>query len=56
MGENCIIESRLEKELLNAVPTVGPKITGWFTGVVGFLGPVVLTLLVVHFFKKYFMK
>jgi hypothetical protein len=24
--------------------------------VVGFLGPVVLTLLVVHFFKKYFMK
>jgi len=42
--------------VLDAVPAVGPYITGWFTGVVGFLGPVVLTLLVVHFFKKYFMK
>jgi hypothetical protein len=40
---------------LNAIPIVGPYITGLFTGVVAFLAPVALTLLVVHFVKKYFM-
>ena len=38
---------------LNAVPAVGPYITGMFTAVVAFLAPVALTLLVVHFVKKY---
>jgi hypothetical protein len=41
---------------LNSLPFVGPYITGMFTAVVGFLSPVVLTLLVVWFIKKYFMK
>jgi hypothetical protein len=41
---------------LNSLPFVGPYITGMFTAVVGFLAPVVLTLLVVWFIKKYFMK
>jgi hypothetical protein len=39
---------------LNAVPAVGKYITGMFTGVVAFLAPVALTLLFVHFVKKYF--
>jgi len=39
---------------LTSIPAVGPYITGLFTGVVMFLGPVVLTLLVIHFVKKYF--
>ncbi len=38
---------------LNAVPAVGKYITGMFTSVVAFLAPVGLTLLVVHFVKKY---
>ncbi len=41
---------------LNSIPAVGPFITGFFSGVVAFLAPVLLTLLVVHFVKKYFMK
>jgi hypothetical protein len=41
---------------LDMVPGVGPYITGIFTGVVAFLGPVILTVLVVYFVKKYFMK
>ncbi len=39
---------------LDAVPAVGKYITGMFTSVVGFLAPVALTLLVIHFVKKYF--
>ncbi len=39
---------------LNAIPAVGPYITGIFNTVVTFLAPVALTLLVVHFVKKYF--
>jgi hypothetical protein len=38
---------------LNTIPAVGSYITGMFTSVVAFLGPVALTLLVVHFVKKY---
>jgi hypothetical protein len=40
---------------LNSVPVVGPFITGIFTAAVAFLGPILLTLLVIWFFKKYFM-
>jgi len=40
---------------LNSIPTVGPYLTGIFTAAVAFLGPVLLTLLVLFFFKKYFM-
>lgn len=39
---------------LNSLPFVGPYLTGMFTAVVVFLAPVVLTLLVVYFVKKYF--
>jgi uncharacterized membrane protein len=39
---------------LGAVPAVGSYLSGFFGGVVGFLGPVALTLLVVYFWKKYF--
>jgi hypothetical protein len=39
---------------LNSIPAVGSYITGAFTAVVAFLAPVALTLLVVHFVKKYF--
>jgi hypothetical protein len=39
---------------LDSVPAVGPYLTGFFSGVVHFLAPVVLTLLVVYFVKKYF--
>jgi hypothetical protein len=39
---------------LNGIPAVGPYLTGAFTAVVAFLGPVLLTLLVVYFVKKYF--
>jgi hypothetical protein len=41
---------------LNSLPFIGPYLTGMFTAVVGFLAPVVLTLLVIWFFRKYFMK
>jgi len=40
---------------LNSVPAVGTYITGIFTAAVVFLAPVLLTLLVIFFFKKYFM-
>ena len=40
---------------LDSIPAVGKYITGAFTAVVAFLAPVALTLLVVHFVKKYFM-
>ncbi len=35
---------------------VGPYLTGIFTATVGFLAPVVLTLLVIWFFKKHILK
>jgi len=41
---------------LNDVPAVGPYLTGAFSAVVAFLYPVILTLLVVWFVKKYFFK
>jgi|WetSurMetagenome_2_1015567.scaffolds.fasta_scaffold1110749_1 hypothetical protein len=41
--------------VLTGIPAIGPFITGIFAGVVAFLGPVLLTLLVVHFVRKYFM-
>jgi hypothetical protein len=34
---------------------IGTYLTGIFGAVVGFLGPVLLTVLVMHFVKKYFM-
>jgi hypothetical protein len=37
-----------------AIPAVGPYLSGFFQGVVGFLTPVGLTLLIVYFWKKYF--
>jgi hypothetical protein len=40
---------------LNSIPTVGPYLTGIFTAAVAFLAPILLTLLVLFFFKKYFM-
>ena len=40
---------------LDSIPAVGKYLTGAFTAVVAFLAPVALTLLVIHFFKKYFM-
>jgi len=40
---------------LNSVPAVGTYLTGIFTAAVAFLAPVLLTLLVIFFFKKYFM-
>jgi hypothetical protein len=39
---------------LDAIPAVGPYITGFFGGVFGFFATVGLTLLVVYFWKKYF--
>ncbi len=39
---------------LGSVPTVGTYVSGFFGGVVAFLGPVGLTLLVMYFWKKYF--
>jgi hypothetical protein len=39
---------------LNSLPAVGPFITGFFGGFVGFLGPIVLTMAVMFFWKKYF--
>jgi hypothetical protein len=39
---------------LDAIPLVGPYLTGFFGGVLTFLGPVLLTALVLHFVRKYF--
>ncbi len=41
---------------LDAIPAVGPYLTNIFKGAVGFLEPVVLTLLVVWFVRQYLMK
>jgi len=40
--------------VLDAIPLVGPYLTGFFGGVLAFLGPVLLTALVMHFIRKYF--
>ncbi len=37
-----------------AIPVVGPYLSGFFGGVLIFLMPVGLTLLIVYFWKKYF--
>jgi len=39
---------------LNVIPTVGPYITGFFTGFATFLGPIVLGMIIMNFWKKYF--
>jgi uncharacterized membrane protein len=39
---------------LDAVPTVGGYLTGFFQGFVVFLGPVALATLVMYFLEKYF--
>ena len=39
---------------LDSVPVVGTYLSGFFGGVVGFLAPVGLTLLVKYFWEKYF--
>lgn len=41
--------------VLNGIPAIGPFLTGLFGGVFAFLGPVVLTALVMWFVKKYFL-
>ncbi len=40
--------------VLDGLPLVGPWLTGFFGGVFTFLGPVVLTALVMYFIRKYF--
>jgi hypothetical protein len=40
--------------VLDGFPLIGPYLTGLFGGVLAFLGPVVLTALVMYFVKKYF--
>lgn len=40
--------------VLDGIPLVGPYLTGLFGGVFAFLGPVVLTALVMRFVNKYF--
>lgn len=40
---------------LTSVPAVGTYLTGIFTAALAFLAPVMLTMLVIFFFKKYFM-
>jgi hypothetical protein len=41
--------------VLDAIPAVGTYLTGFFGGVLAFLGPVLLTALVMHFVRKYFL-
>jgi uncharacterized membrane protein len=38
---------------LNALPTIGPYLTGFFQGFVAFLGPVALATLFMYFWNKY---
>jgi hypothetical protein len=42
------------KEAFNGFIAVGPYVTSFFTGFFNFLGPIVLTLAVLFFWKKYF--
>lgn len=44
------------KGALGGIPLIGTYLTGIFTAAVGFLAPVLLTMLVLFFFKKYFGK
>lgn len=39
---------------LASVPAVGGFISGFFSGFASFLGPIVLTMIVIYFWKKYF--
>ncbi|MBM3153219.1 MAG: hypothetical protein FJZ96_13620 [Chloroflexi bacterium] len=41
--------------VMDGIPFIGPYLTGIFGAVFAFLGPVVLTVLVIWFFKKHFM-
>lgn len=41
-------------QALDSVPVAGPYLSGFFGGVVTFLTPVGLTLLVMYFWNKYF--
>jgi hypothetical protein len=43
-------------DALGAFPGIGEYLTGIFYAVLTFLGPILLTTLVVWFVKKYFMK
>jgi Co/Zn/Cd efflux system component len=45
---------RVVYDALGSVPVIGKFFTGAFGGAVAFLGPVLLTTLVVYFVKKYF--
>ena len=47
-------KAALDGFLAPTVPAVGPFITGLFTGFFNFLGPVVLAMIVMFFWKKYF--
>lgn len=44
------------KAVLDGFPLIGTYLTTIFTATVGFLGPVLLTMLVMFFFRKYFGK
>ena len=39
---------------LGIIPAVGPYLTGFFTAFAAFLGPIVLGMALVYFWKKYF--
>ncbi|HUH97856.1 MAG TPA: hypothetical protein VLZ89_10885 [Anaerolineales bacterium] len=49
-----LAKAGLDGFLAPTVPVVGPFITGFFTGFFNFLGPVVLAMVVMFFWKKYF--
>jgi uncharacterized membrane protein len=42
------------KDVFGGIPAIGPYLSGIFGAVYTFLGPVVLTVLVIWFVKKYF--
>lgn len=43
------------KDVFGGIPAIGPYLSGIFGAVFAFLGPVVLTILVIWFVKKYFL-
>ena len=47
-------KASLDTFLAPTVSAVGPFITGFFTGFFNYLGPVVLAMAVMFFWKKYF--